>query len=156
MESGSLITPSAEFGLRLDGGDAETGAGLELGAGLRYARGPLSIEGQFRGLVAHEESGYEEWGASGAIRVNPSESGRGLTFSIAPVWGSTGSQAERLWGARDAGELGPGGEFEAKARLETELGYGFGVPGTRAVMTPYTGLPSLPTCPRHRRPVELV
>ena len=36
MEDGSLLTPSAELGVRLDGGDAETGAGLGLGAGLRY------------------------------------------------------------------------------------------------------------------------
>ena len=140
MEGGGTFVPSAEIGLRIDGGDAETGTGLELGAGVRYARGPLSIEGQFRGLVAHEESGYEEWGASGAIRVSPSASGRGLTFSIAPVWGNAGSQADRLFGARDARELEPGAEFEATGRLETELGYGIGVPGTRGVVTPYTGL----------------
>ena len=140
MEGGGMFTPTAELGLRVDGGDAETGAGLELGAGLRYARGPLSIEGQLRGLVAHEESGYEEWGASGTVRVSPRESGRGLTFTIAPVWGNAGSQAERLWGARDAREFEPGSEFEAKAGLEAELGYGFGVPGARGVMTPYTGL----------------
>ena len=140
MESGALVTPTAELGLRIDGGDAETGAGLELGGGLRYARGPLSIEGQLRGLIAHEESGYEEWGASGVIRISPGESGRGLTFTLAPVWGNPGSQANRLWGARDATALEPGGEFEAKARLETEVGYGFGVPGALGVVTPYTGL----------------
>ena len=54
---------------------------------MRYARGPVTIEGQVRALVAHEASGYEEWGASGAIRIAPSASGRGLTLSIAPVWG---------------------------------------------------------------------
>ena len=102
---------------------------------------PLSsIIGSGFPLLAHEESGYQEWGASGAIRVTPSGSGRGLTLSIAPVWGSTGSQAERLWGARDARELGLETEFEARARLEAELGYGIGVPGTRGVATPYTGL----------------
>ena len=60
--------PPAKSGVRVDGGDAETGTGLEVGAGMRYARGPVTIEGQVRALVAHEESGYEEWGASGAIR----------------------------------------------------------------------------------------
>ena len=140
MEDGSLFAPSAELGVRLEGGDAETGTGLELGAGLRYARGPLSIEGRFRGLVAHEASGYEEWGASGAIRVSPSESGRGLTFTLAPVWGQAGSQAERLWGARDARELDPDTDFEATGRIEAEVGYGFGIRGTRGVVTPYTGL----------------
>ena len=73
--NGAKITPSAELGLRHDAGDAETGTGLEIGAGLSYAAGPLTVEGQVRALIAHEESGYEEWGASGAIRITPSPSG---------------------------------------------------------------------------------
>ena len=140
MEGGGRFVPSVEVGLRVDGGDAETGTGLELGAGMRYVSGPLTIEGQVRALVAHEASGYEEWGASGAIRVNPSQSGRGLTFAIVPVWGNAGSRTERLWGARDARELGQDAEFEATGRLKAEVGYGIGVPRTRNVVTPYGGL----------------
>ena len=140
IEGGGTFVPSGEVGLRIDGGDAETGTGLEVGAGLRYARGPITIEGQVRALVAHEESGYQEWGASGAIRVAPSASGRGLIVSIAPVWGAAGSRSEHLWSARNAGELEAAQEFEATARLETDLGYGIGVPGTRGIVTPYAGL----------------
>ena len=137
---GKRLTPTGEVGLRIDGGDAETGTGLEVGAGIRYAAGPLTIQGQVRALVAHEESGYEEWGASGAIRVSPSASGRGLTFSLAPVWGNAGSASERLWSARTPGELESGNEFEATGRIETEVGYGMSIPRTRGVVTPYTGL----------------
>ena len=50
-------------------GDAETGTGIEAGAGLRYEGSGVSIEGSVHTLVAHEESGYEEWGASGTIRT---------------------------------------------------------------------------------------
>ena len=75
-EQGTL-TPSAELGLRHDGGDAETGMGVELGAGLRYMVGSFTIEARARTLVAHEASGYEEWGASAAVRLTPSASGRG-------------------------------------------------------------------------------
>ena len=138
--NGAAFTPSAEVGLRHDGGDAETGTGVELGAGLRYNAGALTIEGQMRALVTHEASGYEEWGASGAIRMTPSASGRGLTLSIAPVWGQTGSAAERLWSARDASALGSDDEFEARGRVEMDAGYGFGLPGNRGVLTPYAGL----------------
>ena len=60
MEGGGTFVPSGEIGLRFDGGDAETGTGLEVGAGMRYTRGAIAIEGQVRTLVAHEESGYEE------------------------------------------------------------------------------------------------
>ena len=138
--NGGSITPSAEVGLRFDGGDAETGAGLEVGAGLRYTRGGVSVEGQARALLAHEASGYDEWGMSGALRVNPSASGRGLTLSIAPAWGRTGSAAERLWSARDASVLEGGAEFEADGRLVAEMGYGVALGGNRGVLTPFGGL----------------
>ena len=69
MGGGSDVhTPSAEVGLCHDGGDAETGTGVEVGAGLQYTAGTLTIEAEARTLVAHEASGYEEWGGE---RSNP-------------------------------------------------------------------------------------
>ena len=138
--NGATFTPSAEIGLRHDGGDAETGTGVEVGAGLRYTIGTVTIEAQARTLVAHEASGYEEWGMSGAIRVTPSPSGRGLTLSIAPAWGQTGSGTEQLWSAHDATALGAESEFEADSRIAMDAGYGFGLPGNRGVLTPYAGM----------------
>ena len=128
------------MGLRHDGGDAETGTGVEVGAGLRYSAGALTIEGQARALVAHEASGHEEWGMSGAIRVTPSSSGRGLTLAIAPAWGRTGSAADRLWSAHDARGFGADSEFEADSRIAIDAGYGVGLPGNRGVLTPYAGM----------------
>ena len=140
VASGATFTPSAQFGVRHDGGDAETGTGVEVGAGLRYTVGAVTIEAQARALVAHEASGYEEWGMSGAVRVTPGASGRGLTLSIAPAWGHTGSAAERLWSAQKPSALGSDSEFEAESRLEMDVGYGFGLPGNRGVLTPYAGM----------------
>ena len=138
--SGATFTPSAQLGVRHDGGDAETGTGVEVGAGLRYTVGAVTIEAQARTLLAHEASGYEEWGMSGAVRVTPGASGRGLTLSIAPAWGQTGSAAERLWSAHDASALGSDSEFEPESRLDMDVGYGFGLPGNRGVLTPYAGM----------------
>ena len=140
-EQGTL-TPSAELGLRHDGGDAETGVGVEFGAGLRYMVGSFTIEAQARTLVAHEASGYEEWGASAAVRLTPSASGRGLSLSIAPTWGRTGSASEWLWSARDAGEFegGGGGGFEADGRIDVQMGYGVALPHNRGLLTPYGAL----------------
>ena len=138
--SGATFTPSAEVGLRHDGGDAETGTGVEVGAGLRYSIGSVTIEARARTLLAHEASDYDEWGMSGAIGVTPDASGRGLTLSIAPAWGRTGSAAQRLWSAHDARGLGADNEFEADSRLDMEAGYGFGLPGSRGVLTPYAGM----------------
>ena len=139
---GATLRPSAELGLRHDGGDAETGTGVELGGGVAYtdpATG-LSVEAKARMLVAHADSNYEEWGVSGAVRLAPGERGRGLSFSLSPTVGATSSAAERLWGARDAGGLAPGsGGFEAARGLQGELGYGLGLFGDRFTGTPNLG-----------------
>ena len=136
---GGTFTPSAQLGLRHDGGDTETGTGVEVGAGLRYTVDSVTVEAEARTLVAHEDSAYKEWGASAAIRVTPDPSGRGLTLSIAPAWGQTGSGAQRLWSARDASGLGTDSEFEATSRLDIDAGYGFGLRHSRGVLTPYAG-----------------
>ena len=137
---GATFTPTGQVGLRHDGGDAETGTGFEVGAGIRYTAGPLSIEGAVHALVAHEESGYEEWGASGAIRVAPGASGRGLSLTLAPAWGNAAGGAERLWSARDAVTFTEGEDLEAGGRLDAELGYGMGLARYSGVLTPYVGL----------------
>ena len=138
-ERGTL-TPRLEMGVRHDAGDAERGTGLELGASLRYASGAVSIEGAVRGLLAHEDTDYREWGASGAIRIDPGASGRGLSFSVTPSWGNASSATERLWSTRDAAGLVRGEDFEAESRLEAELGYGLRAPRGLGAITPYTGL----------------
>ena len=98
MDGDRMLTPTVEIGVRHDGGDAETGTGLEVSGGLAYTGHGVTIEGQVRALVAHEESGYEEWGASGSIRIDPGTTGRGLSLSFTPTWGQPGSTAEQLWG----------------------------------------------------------
>ena len=137
---GATFTPTGQVGLRHDGGDAETGTGVELGAGISYTAGALTVEGQVRTLVAHEESGYEEWGASGAIRVSPDGSGRGLSLTLAPTWGSAATGTERLWSARDASALAAGGEVAPGGRLEATVGYGMPLFGGRFTGTPEVGL----------------
>ena len=142
LGEGAVLTPALELGLRHDGGDAETGTGVEVGGRIRYTDtgSGLTVEANARTLVAHEDSGYREWGAGGSVRLDPGASGRGLSLSFAPVWGTPSSGVDRLWSARDAAGLAPGGEFEAERRLEGEVGYGFGAFGQRGVVTPYAGL----------------
>ncbi len=124
--------------MRQDGGDAETGAGVELGARVSYAGDVVTVEGAVRALVAHEASDYDEWGASGTVRIDPGSDGRGLSLSLSPVWGNAGSGTERLWGLNDARRLAPEGEFEPGRSLEAELGYGLKArPG---VVTAFAGL----------------
>ncbi|MDE0204246.1 MAG: hypothetical protein OXK73_17645, partial [Rhodospirillaceae bacterium] len=139
---GGTLTPGVELGLRHDGGDAETGSGVELGGRVIFedpATG-LGVEGSVRALIAHEDSDYREWGASGAVRLAPDERGRGLSFSLSPTYGAASSGVDRLWGARDARGLAPGHEFEAGQRLQGELGYGMSLLGDRFTGTPNLGV----------------
>ena len=138
---GATLTPTLELGLRLDGGDAETGTGVEAGFGLQYAdsaRG-LTVEGRVRGLLTHSDGAYEEWGASGSIRLDPGVSGRGLSLAIMPVWGTASGGVERLWAAGPAPGLAPDEAFEAGAGLQAELGYGLRPPVGHGAFTPYAG-----------------
>ena len=136
------LTPSLEAGLRHDGGDAETGTGIELGAGLAWTdpESGVTMEARARWLAAHEASGYEEWGVSGSVRVDPGERGRGLSFSLAPTVGNAGSGTGNLWSAADARGLAPGGEFEAARGLDAEVGYGMALFGDRFTGTPNLGV----------------
>ena len=141
MGGGATLRPSLELGVRHDGGDAETGAGLEVGGAMAYAdpSSGLSLEARARMLVAHADSDYEEWGASATARLDPGGRGRGLSFSLAPTIGATSSASERLWGARDARALAPGAEFDAGRGLQGEMGYGMSLFGGGFTGTPNLG-----------------
>ena len=142
LSGGGTLTPSLEVGLRHDGGDAETGAGVELGAGLGWTDPASGVSAQLRGrwLAAHESQGYEEWGASGSVRIDPGEAGRGLSLTLAPVIGNASSGTGTLWSAADARGIAPGTEFEAEQRLDAEVGYGLALFGGRFTGTPHAGM----------------
>ena len=139
LGAGSILKPALELGVRHDGGDAETGSGVEAGVRLAWATTwGLTLEASLRGLLAHEAAGYEEWGASAALRFDPGRRGLGLTASLAPVWGAASSGAERLWGQQSAaGLLTPDASEPDRGRLEAELGYGLPALRGKGVLTPY-------------------
>ena len=140
LSSGAVLAPTLQIGLRHDGGDAETGTGVEVGAGLRYSAGMLSVDAQVRTLLAHEAGGYEEWGASGSIRLSPNASGLGPSLALLPSWGAPGSAAERLWSQPDASALVAGGAAPAAGRVDAELAWGVSALHGRGVLTPYARL----------------
>ena len=137
LAGGGRLTPSAEFGVRWDGGDGATGAGVEVGGGLSWTGpGRLVLEAGGRWLVAHR-SELEEWGLSGGLRLTPRANGRGLSLSVAPGWGEAGSGMSRLWEEGLAGRGGLG-EEDSGAGVKAEMGYGVGAFGGFGVATPYT------------------
>ena len=137
LDSGATFTPSLELGVRNDGGDGETGTGVEAGGALRYSdeASGLTVEGRVRTLVSHGGD-YEETGVSGLVRIAPGASGQGLALVMQPAWGQTDSGVNRLW----ENGVTAGASPDNQARLNAEVGYGFGVAPGMGVVTPYTGL----------------
>ena len=135
---------SAEAGLRHDGGDADTGVGLEFGGGVRYAGPGYTLSGSANGLMVHGERGFKEWGATGSIRIDPGALGRGLSFTVAPTWGAAQGGApggmERLQSHRETPGAGPERGFKPEGRLEAEIGYGLRGPHGAGLLTPHAGL----------------
>ena len=73
LASGATLSPGLEIGLRHDGGDAETGFGIEVGGGARYAdpaRG-LSVSLDARALALHEDRNLDDRGLALAVEWDP-------------------------------------------------------------------------------------
>ena len=143
FDGGASLAPSFEVGLRHDGGAAETGVGLELGGALRYAnpaRG-LTADLRVRSLLAHEDSGFGEWGAAGSFRYDPAPaSALGPALGLALSRGGTASGVDALWqrptmaGIAATDPSGPGPALEANG------GYGFSAFEGWVVSTPSAGV----------------
>ena len=137
LGSGTL-QPQARIGMRQDGGEVDSGFGMELGGGMTFLDrdGTLTIRVHGRKLVLHEESEYDEWGLGGSITLNPGGGGRGISLGVRPSWGSAASGVARLW-ARGAAGLTAGGYDYGSRRIDAEVGYGIQTPEGRGLFTPY-------------------
>ena len=139
---GLSLRPSVEVGLRQDGGDAETGAGMDVGAGLIVSDSStgLAVDVRVRTLLVHQAEGFRERGMALSLSYNPTPSTPlGFTAKVAPSWGGQAqSGAEALWGRETMAGMGHGG-LASGNRLDGEVGYGLPV-GSRFVGTPRVGL----------------
>ena len=142
----SLLLPSVEIGGRWDGGDADSGVGMEVGGGVEYVdRGlGLSVEVRGRYLLLHEESEFEDWGGSFSLRMGDGVRGRGLWMVFEPEWGEVASGVERMWrGEVDSGVGGVGERGLSPGRVKFDVGYGMETRGSGWLVTPYSGVSTM-------------
>ena len=135
------LTPSVEVGLRQDGGDAETGTGVDVVGGLAFTDSStgLSLDVQVRTLVAHQADGFTDRGISLSFGWNPTPSSPlGFAARVAPSWGGLAQGSEALWGSGPLSQFGAYGGQASAGRVDAELGYGLPV-GRRLVGTPRVG-----------------
>ena len=142
-EGGGTLTPTLEAGLRHDGGDAETGFGVEAGAGLAWAdpASGVNLDLKARGLLTHEADGFRERGVSGSFAWDPAPgSDRGPSLALTQTMGASASDGVDALFRDDAlAGLDANGDGLDARRFETKLGYGFGAFGDRLTMTPELG-----------------
>ena len=130
------LTPSIEVGVRRDGGDAETGFGMDIGGGLSFTHPGigLSLGMKGRALVLHETADVAEWGASGWLAWDPnpgSELGPALTVSPSIGTSSEGGAAA-LWSRGTlAGLDGDPMDASGTGRVDARFGYGLDLMGRR-------------------------
>ena len=146
LESGRM-SPSLEVGVRHDGGDAETGLGLEVGGSLGYthAQRGLALQATARRLLVHQANGYEEWGVGGSLSLDPGALGRGPSLRMQSSWGAT-SGMDRLWSQRSAADLARSTQAAGAGLFDAELGYGLDALG--GLLTPYAHVASSGQGPR--------
>ena len=142
FQRGLSLKPSLEVGLRRDGGDAETGAGVDLGGGLIVsdALTGLSAGVRVRMLLVHQDQGFRDRGVSISFAYDPAPlTPLGFLAKLTPSWGGQAeSGAQALWGQETMAGMADGGPA-ADGRLEAELGYGMAV-GGRLVGMPSFGI----------------
>ena len=146
LSNGASLLPSLALGIRQDSGDAESGFGVDLGAGILWQAPERGISGALRGhtLLAHGEEELQEQGLAFSFSWEPSPSNRGPSLSLSHAMGATAA------GGMDA-LLNPT-TFEgldaapsSGQRFEAELAYGFPAHNDRLTLTPAVALALSPT-----------
>ena len=141
--SSASLTPSLEVGLRHDGGDAETGFGLDLGGGiaLTYPDQGLEATLQGRGLLSHAADGFHDRGISAALSWQQQpDSDLGAALSLSQTMGGSSSGGvDALLSPTTLEGLAAndgGNDDLQNQRLELKLSFGFPAFGDRFSLTP--------------------
>ena len=139
--------PSVEIGVRHDGGDAETGFGADIGAGLAWSdpASGIAAEVRGRGLLTHADGDFRESGFAGSLAWDPTpSSARGPTLRLSQTMGAQASDGmDSLLSRPTMAGLAANDDDDGtldRHRLEAKLGYGFAVFGDRLIGTPEIGL----------------
>ena len=143
-ENDAWFSPFLEAGLRHDGGDAETGFGIEVGGGARYGHPGLNLMADLnaRVLVAHETEGLSEWGLSASLRYDQDPSSdRGASLTVTPSWGEAGANGvATLWETGATGHLAYDRNRPVARAVDTEVAFGVPILDGRATGASLGGL----------------
>ena len=144
LDGGGTLEPTFEVGLRHDGGDAETGYGVDIGGGLRWHDPALGLTAEVagRGLIAHEAAGLKDRGVSGSLAWDPDPgSDRGPSLTLTQTLGAQAAGgADSLLGRQTLADLAANDNGFAARRLELRHRLRLPAFGDRFTSTPELGV----------------
>ena len=141
LEDGGSLVPKLEVGARHDGGDAETGFGVELGGGVKWTDPGLglSLDLSGRTLIAHGNDDLKDRGFSAALAYDPAPATkRGASLSLRQDFGGRAQGGLDALFAPDPLDDRTGGG-EAASRWAVEAAYGLPAFGGRWTGSPHAG-----------------
>ena len=140
-ESGGHLTPKLEIGARHDGGDAETGFGVEIGGGIVWVDPTfgLSLDVSGRTLIAHGNDDLKDQGYAASLSFDPDPvTARGPSFALRQDWG--GQASGGLDALFQSATLDERSGSEATSRWGMEAAYGFPAFDGRFTGSPHVGV----------------
>ena len=141
LEGGGHLTPRLEVGARHDGGDAETGFGVELGGGIAWVDPGLglSLDVSGRTLIAHGDDDLKDRGYAASLAFDPDPATqRGPSLSLRQEFGGQAKGGLDALFQPAALEDRTGGEVTS--RWSMEAAYGVPAFGGRFTGSPHVGL----------------
>ncbi len=136
------MTPKLEVGARSDGGDAETGFGVEFGGGVAWADPTLGLTLDLSGrtLITHGDDDLEDRGFAGTLAFDPGPAtGRGPSLSLRHELGARAAGGlDALFASEPLGTRT--GDNDATGRWAAEVAYGFPAFEGRFTGSPHAGL----------------
>ena len=146
LSNGASLLPAMEMGIRQDGGDAETGFGLDLGAGILWSDPERGISGSLQGrtLLAHAQEDFQEQGLALSFSWQPNPDNRGPSLSMGHTIGATaegGIDALLKPTTMEGYNTNP----SSGQRFAAELAYGFPAYNDHITLTPALALALSPT-----------
>ncbi len=125
LKGDGSVTPRVEVGARHDGGDAETGSGVEVGGGIVWSDPGLglSLDLSGRTLISHAAGDFEDRGYAASVVFDPDPASElGLSLALRQeTGGAAAGGLDRLL-APEVLEARSGAETESRWQVEAAWG----------------------------------
>ncbi len=142
LETLGQLTPTLAVGARHDGGDAETGFGVELGGGLAWhaPRVGLALNLEGRTLLTHRDEAFKDQGVAAAFTFDPDPTTpRGPSLTVRQDWGGQATGGVDALFAADPLTQRPG-TTATQSRWAAEAAWGFPAFGGHFTGSPHVGV----------------